>query len=261
MLTSLHFLGTSAALPTGARGNVALALIGDPSQPGLLIDCGDGVYRALDRAGISPDAIGDLYITHAHIDHVGGLPSLLESFRLAGRRRALRIHALPETMKVARDLVSVFAFELTLDNWSFEVSFNTVDEDSKLTFLGAPAQIYRMAHAIPSAGIRVELPGGVFAYTCDTEPTPNILKLGRQARLFITECTFLQKNVEFARHSKHMTASEAGQQAAACEVGTLALVHLGVGEEGWSQAEALSEASASYSGPIVIPLDGDRLEL
>lgn len=260
-MISLSFLGTAAALPTGARGNVALALIGDPSQPGLLIDCGDGVYRALERAGIGPDAIGDLYITHAHIDHIGGLPSLLESFRLAGRHRPLRVYALPETMKVARELVNVFAFELTLDNWSFEVNFNTIDEDAKLTFLGAPAQILRMSHAVPSAGIRIELPSGAFAYTCDTEPTPNILKLGRQARLFITECTFLQKNVSFARHSKHMTAIEAGQQAAACEVGTLALVHLGVAEEGWSQAEALSEASASFSGPIVIPQDGDRLEL
>lgn len=257
----LIFLGTASALPTAARGNVSLALLSDPSEPGLLIDCGDGVYRALARAELSPDAIGDIFITHAHIDHIGGLPSLIESFRLAGRRRPLRIYALPETMAVARALMDAFAFELTLDRWSYEVSFTTVDEDARLTFLGAPARLYRMRHSIPSAGLRLDLPGGVVAYTCDTEPAPEIMELGRQARLFITESTFLRKNEAFARMSKHMTAFEAGQQAAACEVGTLALVHLGEGEEGWSQAEASAEAAQAFSGPIIMPQDGDALEL
>ena len=260
-MTRLIFLGTAAALPTGARGNVALALLGDPSEPGLLIDCGDGVYRALARAEASPDAIGDVFITHAHIDHLGGLPSLIESFRLAGRRRPLRIYALPETMAVARALVDAFAFELTLDRWSFEVSFTTVDEDTALRFLGAPARLYRMRHSIPSAGLRLELPGGVVAYTCDTEPTPAIVELGRQARLLITECTYLRKNEKYARMSKHMTACEAGQQAAACEAGTLALVHLGEAEGDWSQAEASAEAAEAFSGPIIMPQDGDALEL
>ena len=66
-MTRLIFLGTAAALPTGARGNVALALLGDPSEPGLLIDCGDGVYRALARAEASPDAIGDVFALSAAI--------------------------------------------------------------------------------------------------------------------------------------------------------------------------------------------------
>ncbi len=260
-MTRLIFLGTASALPTTARGNVALALLGDAGGQGLLIDCGDGVYRALSRAGIGPDAIGDVFITHAHIDHIGGLPSLIESFRLAGRRRPLRVYALPETMRVARALMDIFAFELTLERWSYEISFTVVDEDARLTFLDAPTQLYRMRHSIPSAGLRLELPGGVIAYSCDTEPAPAIVDLGRQARLFITESTFLRKNEAFARMSKHMTAFEAGQQAAACEVGTLALVHLGEGEEGWSQAEASAEAAESFSGPIILPLDGDTLEL
>lgn len=261
MKTRLIFLGTSGALPSGLRGNSCLALLTDPSQPGLLIDCGDGVYRALARAEIGPDAIGDLFITHAHIDHIGGLPSLIESFRLAGRKRPLRVYALPETMAVADKLMQAFAFELTLDRWSFDVTFSTVDENTELTLLGSPARLYRMAHSIPSAGLRLELPDGVVAYTCDTQPNPAIKTLGRQARLFITECTFLQKNVDFARMSKHMTAGEAGQQAADCEVDTLALVHLGAAEDGWSEKEARAEAEAAFTGPIIMPHDGEALEL
>ncbi|HEX8997258.1 MAG TPA: MBL fold metallo-hydrolase [Ktedonobacterales bacterium] len=259
-MTRVIFLGTAAALPTGDRGNSALALVGDPSTPGLLIDCGDGVYRALVRAEVGPDALGDIFITHAHIDHLGGLPSLIESLRLAGRKRPLRIFALPETMEIARKLIDAFAFELTLDTWSFPISFATVDEDSALTFLGAPARLYRMRHSIPSAGLRLELPTGTLAYTCDTEPNPAIATLGRQARVLITECTTLQKNVSMARHSKHMTALEAGQQAAECGAESLALVHLGVAE-GWSAAQASAEAAQAFTGPIITPQDGDTLEL
>lgn len=259
-MTRVIFLGTAAALPTGDRGNSALALVGDPSEPGLLIDCGDGVYRALVRAEVGPDAIGDIFITHAHIDHLGGLPSLIESLRLSGRKRPLRIFALPETMAVTQKLLDAFAFELTLDAWSFPISFNTVDEASALSFLGAPARLYRMRHSIPSAGLRLELPNGTLAYTCDTEPNPAIATLGRQARVLITECTTLHKNVSMARQSKHMTSLEAGQQAAECGAESLALVHLGVAE-GWSAAQASTEAAEAFTGPIITPQDGDTLEL
>lgn len=259
-MTRVIFLGTAAALPTGDRGSTALALVSDASEPALLVDCGDGVYRALVRAELGPDAIGDILITHAHIDHLGALPSLIESFRLAGRRRPLRIYALPETMEIAQRLLDAFGFELTLDSWSFPISFTTVDDASELRFLGVPARIARMRHSVPSAGLRLELPGGALAYTCDTEPNPAIATLGAQARLLITECTTLQRNVEMARRGKHMTALEAGQQAVACGAETLALVHLGVAE-GWSAAQASAEAAQEFSGPIITPQDGDTLEL
>ncbi|HEX9037818.1 MAG TPA: MBL fold metallo-hydrolase [Ktedonobacterales bacterium] len=260
-MTRLIFLGTAAALPTAERGNVTLALLGEANQPGLLIDCGDGVYRALDRAGLSPDAIGDLFITHAHIDHLGGLPSLIESFRLCGRQRPLRVYALPETMAVARGLMELYSFELTMDRWTFDVSFTTVDEGAELTFLGAPARLYRMRHSIPSAGLRLALPRGVIAYTCDTEPNPAIQDLGRGAKLLITEATFLRRNEDFARMSKHMTAFEAGEQAENCDAQALAMVHLGAGEAGWTPEEALAEAAEAYSGRVILPQDGDTLDI
>ncbi len=259
-MTRVIFLGTAAALPTGDRGATALALVADPSEPALLIDCGDGVYRALVRAELGPDTIGDILITHAHIDHLGALPSLIESWRLVGRRRSLRVFALSETITVVRRLLDAFSFELTLDEWTFPISFTTVDDDSALRFLGAPARVMRMRHSIPSVGLRLELASGALAYTCDTEPNPAIAALGAHARLLITECTTLQKNVEMARSGKHMTALEAGQQAAEGGADSLALVHLGVAE-GWSAAQASAEAAQAFGGPVITPQDGDTLEL
>lgn len=258
-MTRVIFLGTAAALPTADRDNTHLAVMGDASG-GLLIDCGAAAYRALLRADLGPDAIDDLFITHAHIDHIAGLPSLIENLRLAGRRRALDVYAIPEVIAIAQRILGVFDYELTLDNWPFEVALHAVDEGQPLTLAGAEAQVYRMDHAVPSAGLRINFPTGALAYTCDTQPTANIEPLGRQARLFIAECTFLSDHESHARQSKHMTAREAGQQAALCGVDTLALVHLGVAE-GWSPPDARAEAAHSFHGPIVVPQDGDALEM
>lgn len=257
-MTRLVFLGTASALPAINRTHTFLAFVDTRPGVGLLIDCGGDVYSAMQRAGLGLDDIGDLLITHAHIDHLGSLPSLLECWRLGGRTAPLRIWALPEVLTVAQRLVAIFDFEIKLDQWTFDVQFHPIHHDQRLTLGGLDARILRMDHAIPSVGVRLELPQGAIAYTSDTQPNPHLPELASGARMLITECTFLRAHETFARAAKHMTAYEAGQQAAASNVKTLALVHLGVGD-GWTVEQARSEVEESFSGELLIPNDGDTL--
>ncbi len=254
-MARLIFLGTSAALPTAERTNALIAVIPDTQPAGLLIDCGGDVYSALQRARLGPDAIGDLLITHAHIDHIGSLPSLIESLRLGGRTTPLRIYALPEVIEVARRIVQVFDYELTLDSWTFDVSFTSVSPGQELALGGMPARVLGMDHTLPSVGVRLELPRGPMAYTSDTQPTVAVQELARGAHTLISECTFLRGAEAAARVSKHTTAFEAGQEATACGVERLALVHIG----GWPIAEARAEVAAAFSGEILFPNDGDEI--
>lgn len=253
------FLGTAAALPVADRSNTALAVVGD-TEPGVLIDAGGDIYGALLRANLARDELSDLFITHAHIDHIGSLPSLIESFRLGGRHTALRIVGLPEVIETARQIIEVFRYELTLDSWTFAVSYTVVEDGQQLSLGGIPATIARVDHTLPCAGLRLTFPGGDFAYTSDTQPTPAIQRLAQGARVLVTECTYLNENASYARGSRHMTALEAGQQAAACGVKTLGLVHLGLAA-GWTTDDARAEAAQAFSGDIVTPSDGDELEL
>ena len=259
-MSRLVFLGTGSALPTAERGNTALAVSGPEDGTWLQIDCGPDAYRALTRARIAPDGVRDLLITHAHIDHIGGLPTLVESFRLSGRKAPLRIWAIPEVVATARSILDVFGYELTLDTWPFEVSLQTLEPGKALTLAGISLRAARMDHTLPSVGVRMELPLGPVCYSCDTQPTPALPELSQHAALLITECTFLQRDVDFARRSRHMTAREAGQQAADAHAGALALVHLGVGD-GWNVADARAEASEAYGGRILIPSDGDSIDV
>lgn len=263
-MARLIFLGTGAALPTADRGNTALAICGQPEgQPEsdwLLIDCGGDIYRALLRAAIPIDGVSDLLITHAHIDHIGALPSLIESFRIGGRRAPLRIWALPEVLEVVRGIFKLYSYELTLDTWPFAITYHEVHDDQQVMLAGITTRIAAMDHALPSVGVRLDLPGGPICYTCDTQPTPAVPRLARGAVWLITECTFLHHDVAFARRSKHTTAREAGEMATASGVGRLALVHLGVGDN-WPVEAARTEASTTFRGEIMLPEDGQSMRV
>lgn len=254
------FLGTSSALPQRDRANTALAVLpesGAAATGGLLIDCGGDIYRQLLAAEMGQDEIADLFITHAHIDHIGALPSLLESWRLGGRTAPLRIVALPPVIEVARKLIATYDFELELEKRPYAVSLAPEESGSRLMLGGWPARIVAMDHSVPSAGVRLELPGGALAYTCDTQPTPAIAELGRGARLLIAECTYPANMEAAARAAKHLTAAEAGQAGAECGVRELALVHLGP----WPSDTIRSQVARAFSGTILIPNDLDSIEM
>lgn len=258
-MATLTFLGTAAALPAADRSNAMLAVT-EPGQPGLLIDTGAGIVQALLRAHVAPNAISDILITHAHIDHCGDFPSLIEAWRITRRTAPLRVHGLPEVLAVVQQLLDIFSFELTLDDWPFTIEMAPTEEGP--VQLGPyAAHVLRMDHAVPSIGVRLELPGGVLAYTCDTQPNPNIAILARGARTLITECTFLADEVAMARLSKHLTAREVGEIAQESGAARLAIVHLGVGEAPNFLERVRHEIAENYSGQLIIPSDGEVLKV
>jgi ribonuclease Z len=85
---SLKFLGTSASRPTIERGVASLAIVREGET--MLIDCGEGTQRQMMRYGIS-FALGDLFFTHYHTDHVLGMLGLLRTLTLQAREEPLRI--------------------------------------------------------------------------------------------------------------------------------------------------------------------------
>ena len=88
MSLSLRLLGTSASRPTVER-NVS-SLVVEREGETLMFDCGEGTQRQMMRYGVS-FALGDIFFTHMHTDHVLGVIGLTRTLQLQGRTDPLRL--------------------------------------------------------------------------------------------------------------------------------------------------------------------------
>jgi ribonuclease Z len=259
-MADIVFLGTSAALPTKDRGYTSLAILDE--QVRMVVDCGAVVYRALLRAELDPERISDLFITHAHIDHIGGFPSFLECLRLGGRRAPLRVWALPETMVVVNDLLKTFEFEIPLP-LPYGLTFHMLEDEGTCPPFGPVSfDFVRVEHSIPTAGLRLRFPRPdgrqwTMVYSSDTKPTAALQTFAQGCDLLILECTFLNDKGNIAEKVGHMTAGQAGELAHKAGAGALALVHLGL-VNGWDMDEARKEVAEAFGGAVILPKDGEK---
>ena len=93
MAWSLHILGTNAAVPLLNRHPSAQALQTDDEI--FLIDCGEATQTRLAEYRIRRSRIRHIFISHLHGDHIFGLPGLITSYNLFGRKDPLTIYGPP----------------------------------------------------------------------------------------------------------------------------------------------------------------------
>lgn len=235
------FIGTGAAA-NADRCHACVAVQTGPEHT-LLIDTGSGVevVRNLKKAGISLASIEDVFLSHRHSDHVGGLELLMLHCGL---------HAL-ETGKHANEL-DVFGHSLVLDvarqmmnsmgsvaptlfgqmgerlDWVPLTPGTSVDVHSGVTLTPIVVD-----HAPPDGtcwGCVVEVKRGDqrhrIVYSGDTRPTPSLADAARGADIVLHECGGLDVNADHVHHVGHSTAGDAGRLAAGCGATRLVLYHI-----------------------------------
>src|SRR5438477_6012494 len=69
----LLFLGTGSAFTLGYQNYHSNLLLEDDQKHHLLIDCGSDARFSLHEQGYSYQDIQDVYISHLHGDHSGGM--------------------------------------------------------------------------------------------------------------------------------------------------------------------------------------------
>ncbi len=86
---TLRILGANSAIP--AHGRYPSSQILHLGDTRIMIDCGEGALLQLLRYGESLLKIDWVCISHLHGDHVFGLPAVLTTSNLLGRKHPLRI--------------------------------------------------------------------------------------------------------------------------------------------------------------------------
>ena len=77
----LIFIGTGSAFTVGGNYNSNMLLVDEKNNKKLLIDCGSDARHALFDIGYSYKDINDVYVSHLHADHAGGLEWLALTHR------------------------------------------------------------------------------------------------------------------------------------------------------------------------------------
>lgn len=251
-MPSLLFLGTANALPSAQRENTHLFL--ECGQRNILIDCSGNPFARLEQVGASPLEITDVILTHFHPDHVSGMPSLLMGLWLMGYRREMHIYGLAYTLDRLQALMDAYGW----DRWPdfFPVAFHRLPSREKVLLLeDADLRIFSspVRHIVPAIGLRIELrkSGKVIAYSGDTEPCQDVIRLAAGADVLIHEA-----GGETLGHSSAAQAAEVARQA---EVGALYLVHYPALTPALRQ-QMLDSASQHFSGPVYLAEDLMRLE-
>jgi ribonuclease Z len=220
------FLGTGAAVPSLRRDTTSLVFVG--SGDAVLVDCGGSPIQKLALAAVDPGTLSHVVITHIHPDHAYGLPSLVQSLLLLGRREPLAIACREEHVAPMRDLLRLFGL---LDRPEmFPLAWTGVPAREGVDVATTPA--FRLTASpnshgsMPNMAVRVEPRerGRPVVYSSDTEPCEAVVALARGAHTLIHEATFSARGG--GRVGAHSTAAEAGEIAARAGVERLILAHL-----------------------------------
>ncbi|MEZ6128398.1 MAG: MBL fold metallo-hydrolase [Planctomycetaceae bacterium] len=210
----LTFLGTGGYHPNERRHTACLLL----PDAGIALDAGTGFFRVQER--LQTDTL-DVFLTHAHLDHVCGLTFFLVPV-LNGDVKTVRVHGSKATLAAVRE--HLFAQALFPVDPPFEwcelpqETAVPVPEDGRLTWID-------LEHPGGSIGYRIDWPNRSLAYITDTTAPGNYIEFIRDVDVLIHECYFPDDMHEWALKTGHSSATAVAKIAGQSGAKRLYLVH------------------------------------
>ena len=249
-MTKLVILGTAWVIPDKKHENTHMIVKGDDGC--VLIDSGANPIISLDRAGVDPDRLEALVVTHFHPDHISGVPMLLLNLWLIGRQQPLSVHGLRATLDKVEALMTLY--EWTEWPQFYPVTFEKVSASGEsLVLETTDVRILATSthHLVPSIALKVisRATGRSIAYSSDTSPCDALVRLARGADLLLHEAS--------GATAGHSSPAMAGAIARLAGVGRLALIHYDVKA---SPDELIDEAHSTFDGPVTVTQDLEEFD-
>jgi len=248
-------LGSGSGLPTARRDTTALLVRAGGEI--ALVDCPGGVVHKLARAGVALSDLTRVILTHAHVDHVYGLPHLVHAMAIHGGIGALAVHAPKQTLELAARALD--AYGLVGDDYPVLRAHEIPMQPGVGVFDGAGARILAApaAHGRDTAALRIQAGVVALGHSSDTGPSRQVAALCRGVDLLLHDCCGLEAD-RMGSGGQHSSAREAGRVATWAQAKALGLLHLTPRAEGHERALE-REARGQFSGPILVLQDGCRL--
>ncbi len=212
----LVLLGTTGYHPNDRRHTACLML----PELGLVLDAGSAMYRVRDYLQ-TPEL--DIFVSHAHLDHVMGLTFLYDVIFEKSIQR-VTVHGAAHHL----DAIQAHLFASAIFPADPPCSFSPLERspielpnDGRLTF-------FPMEHPGGSTGYRLDWAGHSLAYITDTIASLEAPYLQQIANvdLLVHECYFPDAMHDWATKTGHSATTQVAQVARAANVRRLVLVHV-----------------------------------
>ena len=256
----LVVLGSGTSVPHPQRASAAFWL--ETGGGSMLLDCSADAMHRMAQENLDWPNLDAIWISHFHLDHIGGLTSFLFGVKWApqaqSRTKPLRIFGpggLSKIVNAVNDSNDYRLFEQPFAIEIVEVSANTEFE----ILPGITANTLSTPHTQESLALR--LIGGVkdedsklFVYTSDTGFSDDLAPFSKDAALLLMECSF-RRNKPI---QKHLELTDAMRVAHDCAPEKLVLTHL---YPEWDDVDLAAEARALWAGETIEAKDGLIVEV
>jgi len=214
------FLGTSGAVLKDDETTSSLFFRSENYS--VMIDCPGNAVLILNQIGCSPLELDGIVLTHAHPDHIYGLPFLIQNLLLLGRKKDLVLMANAFTMGKVKDLLQLFNLQDTLP---FKIIYLSQDSGFVASFGSMDIEFITVSHSVPTSGVLIKDRGYRLFYTSDTGPIPDILKELSPLNTLIHEASGLKELEEKMNSEGHSSGRQAAEAASKIDIERFFLCH------------------------------------
>lgn len=207
-------LGTTGFHPNADR-HTACYLI---PEVGVVLDAGTGLFRLADY--LETERV-EVFLSHAHLDHVVGLTYLIEPFGLDAHDQVTIWGEEDKLIAVREHLFARSLFPVT-PRYRYETIRQTMPLPA-----GGTMRTFPLNHPGGAIGMRLDWPGHSMAYVTDTTADPNAEYVAQLAGvdLLVHEANFPDGQEQLAQLTGHSCLHDVARVAAAAGVGRLLVCH------------------------------------
>lgn len=251
----LTILGSGTAVPHPQRSSSGYWL--ETESGSLLLDCGAPAIHRMAQENLDWTQLDAVWISHFHLDHVGGLAPFLFGTRNAPemreRTKPLRIFGARGLRALIEKFDAVNRYKLFKQPFPLEIT--EVEPLEKFEILGGTEAVaLKTPHTDESLAIHLRHKDKTLVYTADTGFTMTLGDFARHVDLLLIECSFYRnKPIE-----KHLELAEAMHLARYAKPKRVVLTHL---YPEWDAVDLVREAE-KFAPPceVIEARDGLRLE-
>lgn len=148
----VKILGCGSAMPTTLH-NPSSQLV-NANEKLFMIDCGEGTQLQMRKFKTRISKLHSIFISHIHGDHILGLPGLISTLNILGRKMDLNIYAHKEIEPLLLSALDFFCPHLVFQVHFFPLNadaFEQIYENKSLRVCSFP-----LKHRIPTCGFLFE---------------------------------------------------------------------------------------------------------